>query len=227
MRGEARLVWFIVGACVLALVVLALVLTFVRFNQLSMARSLCDEAKRQLLVELRGRHALVPAYIGTLQQVTTRDLSTVELALASAERAPFGPRGAAAERALTRAVDDAAQIPNQVTDRASASDSSLAMQTNPREELETTIALLHGQLNVLTERIRSGARIYNANVDLYHRQRERAVSRLFQNVFKARELFTEAQSQGPSTEAESEQSFTDAQSEEQSGARDHTRPAGS
>ena len=227
MRGEARLVWFVVGVCVLALVVLALALTLLRFNQLSMARSLCDEAKRQLLVELRGRHALVPAYIGTLQQVTTRDLSTVELALASAERAPFGPRGAAAERALTRAVDDAAQIPSQVSDRAIASDSALAMQTGPREELDTTIALLHGQLNVLTERIRSGARIYNANVDLYHRQRERALSRMFQNVFKSREPFTEARPEGPSAEAESEQSFTEAESEEQSGARDHTRPAGS
>lgn len=82
------MVWFIVGACVLALVILALTVTILRFNQLSMARSLCDEAKRQLLVELRGRHALVPAYIGTLQQITTRDLSSVELALASAQRAP-------------------------------------------------------------------------------------------------------------------------------------------
>lgn len=219
------MVWFIVGACVLAFVVLALVLTFLRFNQLSMARSLCDEAKRQLLVELRGRHALVPAYIGTLQQVTTRDLSTVELALASAERAPFGPRGAAAERALTRAVDDAAQIPSQVSDRAGATDSTLAMQTSPREELDTTVALLHGQLNVLTERIRSGARIYNTNVELYHRQRERVVSRLFQNVFKAREPFTEAQHEVPFTEAQSEQPFTEMQSEEQSGAQDQTGPA--
>ncbi|WP_350269384.1 LemA family protein [Brevibacterium sp. CBA3109] len=212
------MVWFIVGACVLALVVLALVLTLLRFNQLSMARSLCDEAKRQLLVELRGRHALVPAYIGTLQQVTTQDLSSVELALASAERAPFGPRGAAAESALTRAVDDAAQIPSQIGDRAIATDSSLAMQASPRDELDTTIALLHGQLNVLTERILSGARIYNTNVDLYHRQRERVVSRLFQNVFKAREPFTEVQPQ---------QTFTEAQPQQQSGAQDQSGPAGS
>ncbi|MDN6374398.1 MAG: LemA family protein, partial [Brevibacterium aurantiacum] len=77
------MVWFIVGACVLALVILALTVTILRFNQLSMARSLCDEAKRQLLVELRGRHALVPAYIGTLPQITPQDLSFVELALAS------------------------------------------------------------------------------------------------------------------------------------------------
>lgn len=212
------MVWFIVGACVLALVVLALFLTLLRFNQLSMARSLCDEAKRQLLVELRGRHALVPAYIGTLQQVTTQDLSSVELALASAERAPFGPRGAAAESALTRAVDDAAQIPSQIGDRAIATDSSLAMQASPRDELDTTIALLHGQLNVLTERILSGARIYNTNVDLYHRQRERVVSRLFQNVFKTREPFTEAQPQ---------QTFTEAQPQQQSGAQDQSGPAGS
>ncbi|SMX88871.1 LemA family protein [Brevibacterium antiquum] len=212
------MVWFIVGACVLALVVLALFLTLLRFNQLSMARSLCDEAKRQLLVELRGRHALVPAYIGTLQQVTTQDLSSVELALASAERAPFGPRGAAAESALTRAVDDAAQIPSQIGDRAIATDSSLAMQASPSEELDTTISLLHGQLNVLTDRILSGARIYNTNVDLYHRQRERVVSRLFQNVFKAREPFTEAQPQ---------QTFTEAQPQQQSGAQDQSGPAGS
>ncbi|MDN6135772.1 MAG: hypothetical protein L0J03_16950, partial [Brevibacterium sp.] len=82
------MVWFIIGVSVLALVVLALVLTILRFNQLSMARSLCDEAKRQLLVELRGRHALVPAYIGTLQQITTQDLSSIELALATARAHP-------------------------------------------------------------------------------------------------------------------------------------------
>lgn len=210
------MVWFIVGACVLALVVLALALTLLRFNQLSMARSLCDEAKRQLLVELRGRHALVPAYIGTLQQVTTHDLSSVALALASAERAPFGRRGAAAESALTRAVDAAAQIPSQVSGRSIAADSTLAMQTDPREEFETTIALLHGQLNVLTERIRSGARIYNTNVDLYHRQRERALSRLFQNVFRAREPFTEA-SAGPESQKQPA-------AQEQSAAQERTGP---
>lgn len=200
------MVWFIIGVSVLALVVLALVLTILRFNQLSMARSLCDEAKRQLLVELRGRHALVPAYIGTLQQITTQDLSSIELALASAERAPFGHRGAAAESALTRAVDDAAQIPSQVSGKAIVTESTLAMETNPREELDTTIALLHGQLKVLTERILAGARIYNTNVDLYHRQRERGLSRLFQNVFRAREPFTAPEP------------------EEQSGAQDQAGP---
>lgn len=211
------MVWFIVGACVLALVILALTVTILRFNQLSMARSLCDEAKRQLLVELRGRHALVPAYIGTLQQITTRDLSSVELALASAQRAPFGPRGAAAENALTRTIDEAAQIPSQISDRAIAADSSLAMQTGPREELDTTIALLHGQLNVLAERILAGARIYNTNVDLYHRQRERAVSRLFKNVFKAREPFTETDQERSSAEAEPQDQF---------GAQNRTESAG-
>lgn len=221
------MIWFVVGICVLVLVVLALVLTFLRFNQLSMARSLCDEAKRQLLGELSGRHALVPAYIGTLQQVTTRDLSSVELALASAERAPFGSRGAAAESALTRAIDDAAQIPSQISDKTIATDSTLAMQTNPREELDTTIGLLHGQLTVLTERIRSGARIYNTNVDLYHRQRERVLSRLFQNVFKAREPFTEAQPDEPFTAAQPDQAFTEALPEEQFGAQDQPGPAGS
>ena len=212
------MVWFIVGACVLALVILALTVTILRFNQLSMARSLCDEAKRQLLVELRGRHALVPAYIGTLQQITTRDLSSVELALASAQRAPFGPRGAAAENALTRTIDEAAQIPSQISDRAIAADSSLAMQTGPRDELDTTIALLHGQLNVLAERILAGARIYNTNVDLYHRQRERAVSRLFKNVFKAREPFTETDQERSSAEAEPQDQF---------GASNRTGSAGS
>ena len=213
------MVWFIVGACVLALVILALTVTILRFNQLSMARSLCDEAKRQLLVELRGRHALVPAYIGTLQQITTRDLSSVELALASAQRAPFGPRGAAAENALTRTIDEAAQIPSQISDRAIAADSALAMQTTgPREELDTTIALLHGQLNVLAERILAGARIYNTTVDLYHRQRERAVSRLFKNVFKAREPFTETDQERSSAEAEPQDQF---------GASNRTESAGS
>ena len=69
-------VWFIVGGCVLAaLIILFIVLTVLRFNQLSMARSLCDEAKRQLIGEIRARHALVPAYIGTLQQIAGQDLS--------------------------------------------------------------------------------------------------------------------------------------------------------
>ncbi|GAA1850361.1 LemA family protein [Brevibacterium marinum] len=196
------MLWFILGACALAVVViLALVMTFLRFNQLSMARSLCDEAKRQLIIALRARHALVPSYIGTLQQITTSDLGPVELALASAERAPFGPRGAAAESALTRAVDDAAQIPSSVGDRAVAGDSTPVMQTSPREELDTTVELLHGQLTVLTDRIVSGARIYNTNVERYHRQRELLLSRLFQNVFKAREPFSRMEAQSPSEPA--------------------------
>lgn len=191
------MLWLIVVACLLvALVVIALVLTILRFNQLSMARSLCDEAKRQLIVELRARHALVPAFIGTLGQITGSDLSRVELALASAERAPFDRRGAAAENALTEAINAAARIPGTRSDKTLASESTLALGGDLREELDTTVALLHGQLTVLTERILAGSRLYNTNVERYHRQRRRFLSRLFQGVFRARELFTEAREPG-------------------------------
>ncbi|MEY9259188.1 LemA family protein [Brevibacterium sp. H602] len=186
-------VWFIVGGCVLAaLIVLFVILTVLRFNQLSMARSLCDEAKRQLIGEIRARHALVPAYLGTLQQIAGQDLSRLELALASAERAPFDHRGAAAENALTDAVDDAALIPAALTERSLTSDAARSQRAAVNEEIDTTIQLLHGQLQVLTERILAGARFYNTNVERYHRQRARLVSRLFGGVFKPRAPFTEA-----------------------------------
>ena len=186
-------VWFIVGGCVLAaLIILFVVLTVLRFNQLSMARSLCDEAKRQLIGEIRARHALVPAYIGTLQQIAGQDLSRLELALASAERAPFDHRGAAAENALTDAVNDAALIPAALTERSLTSDYARSQQAAVNEEIDTTIQLLHGQLQVLTERILAGARFYNTNVARYHQQRMRPFSRFFGRVFKARDPFTEA-----------------------------------
>lgn len=186
-------VWFIVGGCVLvALIILFIVLTVLRFNQLSMARSLCDEAKRQLIGEIRARHALVPAYIGTLQQIAGQDLSRLELALASAERAPFDHRGAAAENALTDAVNDAALIPAALTERSLTSDYARSQQAAVNEEIDTTIQLLHGQLQVLTERILAGARFYNTNVARYHQQRMRPISRFFGRVFKARDPFTEA-----------------------------------
>ena len=186
-------VWFIVGGCVLAaLIILFIVLTVLRFNQLSMARSLCDEAKRQLIGEIRARHALVPAYIGTLQQIAGQDLSRLELALASAERAPFDHRGAAAENALTDAVDDAALIPAALTERSLTSDAARSQRAAVNEEIDTTIQLLHGQLQVLTERILAGARFYNTNVARYHQQRMRPFSRFFGRVFKARDPFTEA-----------------------------------
>lgn len=185
------MVWFIIGGCVAAaLLVLLLVFTILRFNQLSMARSLCDEAKRQLIGEIRARHALVPAYIGTLQQMTGNELSTIALALASAERAPFGHRGAAAENALTEAVDEAALIPT-ANERSLTSGPAGAPQPAVNEEIDTTIQLLHGQLQVLTERILAAARFYNVNVERYHRQRMRPISRLFTSVFKPREPFTE------------------------------------
>ena len=186
-------VWFIVGGCVLAaLIILFIVLTVLRFNKLSMARSLCDEAKRQLIGEIRARHALVPAYIGTLQQIAGQDLSRLELALASAERAPFDHRGAAAENALTDAVNDAALIPAALTERSLTSDYARSQQAAVNEEIDTTIQLLHGQLQVLTERILAGARFYNTNVARYHQQRMRPFSRFFGRVFKARDPFTEA-----------------------------------
>ena len=185
------MVWFIIGGCVAAaLLVLLLVFTILRFNQLSMARSLCDEAKRQLIGEIRARHALVPAYIGTLQQMTGNELSTIALALASAERAPFGHRGAAAENALTEAVDEAALIPT-ANERSLTSGPAGAQQPAVNEEIDTTIQLLHGQLQVLTERILAAARFYNVNVERYHRQRMRPISRLFTSVFKPREPVTE------------------------------------
>ncbi|QUL79751.1 LemA family protein [Brevibacterium sp. SMBL_HHYL_HB1] len=185
------MVWFIIGGGVAAaLLVLLLVFTILRFNQLSMARSLCDEAKRQLIGEIRARHALVPAYIGTLQQMTGNELSTIALALASAERAPFGHRGAAAENALTEAVDEAALIPT-ANERSLTSGPAGAQQPAVNEEIDTTIQLLHGQLQVLTERILAAARFYNVNVERYHRQRMRPISRLFTSVFKPREPFTE------------------------------------
>ncbi|SMX64363.1 Uncharacterized conserved protein [Brevibacterium iodinum ATCC 49514] len=186
-------VWFIVGGCVLAaLVIVLVILTVLRFNQLSMARSVCDEAKRQLIGEIRARHALVPSYIGTLGQSPGQDLSRLELALASAERASFDHRGAAAENALTAAIDDAALIPTAVTERALTSDFARSQQAAVNEEIDTTIQLLHGQLQVLTERIIAGARFYNTNVERYHRQRNRPISRLFKKVFKSRVPFTEA-----------------------------------
>lgn len=186
-------VWFIVGGCVLAaLIVLFVILTVLRFNQLSMARSLCDEAKRQLIGEIRARHALVPAYLGTLKQIAGQDLSRLELALASAERAPFDHRGAAAENALTDAVNEAALIPAALSERPLTSDYARSQQSAVNEEIDTTIQLLHGQLQVLTERILAGARFYNTNVERYHRQRIRPISRLFGGVFKARAPFTEA-----------------------------------
>ena len=196
------MVWFIIGGCIAAaLLVLLLVLTILRFNQLSMARSLCDEAKRQLIGEIRARHALVPAYIGTLQQMTGNELSTIALALASAERAPFGHRGAAAENALTEAVDEAALIPT-ANERSLTSGPAGAQQPAVNEEIDTTIQLLHGQLQVLTERILAAARFYNVNVERYHRQRMRPISRLFTSVFKPREPFTElAGDEGGATSA--------------------------
>ncbi len=200
------MIWLVTAACALALLILvALVVTIVRFNQLSMARSLCDEAKRQLLVELRARHALVPAFIGTLQQITSADFSQLELALASAERAPFGTRGAAAETALSRAIDAAAIVPGRGAGGASpapgeesaTAGAPLTLREGMREELETTAHLLHGQLEVLAERIVAGARIYNTNVDRYHRQRRRFLSRLFNTVFKPREVFDVNGTVGP------------------------------
>lgn len=187
------MVWSIVGGCIVAALVIAfVVLTVLRFNQLSMARSVCDEAKRQLIGEIRSRHGLVPAYIGTLQQIAGQDLSTLELALASAERAPFDRRGAAAENALTEAINDAALIPTAITERSLTSDFARSQQATVNEEIDTTVQLLHDQLQVLTERILTGSRFYNTNVERYHRQRQRPISRLFTSVFKAREPFTEA-----------------------------------
>ncbi|RBP68191.1 LemA family protein [Brevibacterium sanguinis] len=190
------MIWIITACALGLLIVVALVMTIVRFNQLSMARSLCDEAKRQLVVELRARHALVPAFIGTLQQITAADLSQVELALASAERAPFGTRGAAAEAALTRAIDEAALAPGAHGSRDSSSGStaraaeeSVTVRDGMREELEVTVQLLHGQLEVLAERIAAGARFYTTNVDRYHRQRSRFLSRIFHSTFRPRETF--------------------------------------
>lgn len=186
------MVWTIIAAAAVSVLLIgAVMLVILRFNQLSMARSLCDEAKRQLVVELKARHALVPAYIGTLQQVTTRELSSLELALASAERAPFGPRGAAAENALTAAIDGAALIPGTRSGPAGGADATTSVQAGMRDELETTVLLLHGQLTVLSERIVAVSRLYNANVDRYHRQRTRFLSRLFGRVFRPREHFTE------------------------------------
>lgn len=190
------MIWTVIAVGILsALLAVSVMLMILRFNQLSMARSLCDEAKRQLLVELRARHALVPTYIGTLQQITTRDLRSVELALASAERAPFGPRGAAAENALTRAIDDAAHLQSRLGDTAqapvAAGGPDTVTATDMRDELDTTVELLHGQLSVLSERIVSVARIYNANVDRYHRQRGRLTSRLFGRVFHPRVRFAD------------------------------------
>lgn len=194
------MIWTIIAACAAsALVVAAVMLIILRFNQLSMARSLCDEAKRQLVVELRARHGLVPAFIGTIGQVTTRDLGSLELALASAERAPFGPRGAAAENALTAAIDDAALLPGRrgggpgtaPADAASAAVATTSAQAGMRDELDMTVHLLHGQLTVLSERIVAVSRLYNANVDRYHRQRGRLLSRIFGGVFRPRDHFTE------------------------------------
>ncbi len=121
-----------------------------------------------LVVELKARHALVPAYIGTLRAGDDPgpERPRTRPRLRRARRL----RPARCGRRERPVHGDRRCGPHPDHPRGGA-DATTSVQAGMRDELETTVLLLHGQLTVLSERIVAVSRLYNANVDRYHRRR--------------------------------------------------------
>ncbi|WP_029088066.1 hypothetical protein [Brevibacterium album] len=165
---------WVLGAVLLAgLGALGWALT-VRFNQLSMNRSLTDEARRQYVYACRSRHGLVPTYAVAAREVLGDVVETHRLeGAARAAQQPAVHRGPAEYRLTLCIAEVAARI------RAEASD--------PQRSATASRALAYDlvrQLRIQETHIGAAVRHHNSSVQAYEDRRILAGSLPWRWIFR-------------------------------------------
>lgn len=162
---------WIVLVVVIALVAVAVVLLTIRYNQLSLNRSLTREARRQFDVARSARHGLIPVYLAAARRVLGSDprIGELESAMTTAQAVRTRVDAGVAERVVTDAV-------RAVSAGARAKDIAAEAPVRVVEDLAS-------QLEAHETHISAAVRHHNASVRGYARRRSRVLSTPWRGVY--------------------------------------------
>lgn len=145
-------VGIVVGVAVLVVVVVLGAWTIWAYNHLVRLRNLVQESWRQIDVELRRRHDLIPNLVESVRGYAAHEsgvLADVTAARAAADGAAAGPAAAAAqETALTQALGRLFAV----------------AEAYPALRATESFQMLQEELANTEDRVAAGRRFYNANV---------------------------------------------------------------
>ncbi|HET7659658.1 MAG TPA: LemA family protein, partial [Oryzihumus sp.] len=171
-------VWIVIGV----VVVLLLLWAVSTYNGLVKLRNLVQEAWRQIDVELKRRHDLIPNLVETVKGYAAHERGTLEDVMKARSAAMAGGQGPAAaaqsENVLTQALGRLIAVAEAYPD-LKANQNFLSLQ----QELSST-----------EDRIAAGRRYYNANVRELNTKVETVPSNIFASMFHiTREEYFEAE----------------------------------
>lgn len=163
--------WFVLVA-VLALVAGIVVLLTIRYNQLSLNRSLTREARRQFDVARAARHGLVPVYVDAARRVLREDprIADLESAVVAAQTVRTRIDAGVAEHVVTDAVRVVAAGTREKETAAEA----------PARFADDLLF----QLEAHETHIGAAVRHHNASVRAYTRRRARILSVPWRGVYR-------------------------------------------
>ena len=144
----------------------------IRFNQLSLGRSLCAEARRQFDAARATRRGLLPVFQSEASRLlgsSAPSVTALEAAVATASSARSRTDAGAAEHAVTDAVRAVA-----VTLREQAAAGGTV----------TWLKDLYGQLEEHETHISAGVRHHNASVRSYMRRRRGLLSLSYRGLYR-------------------------------------------
>ena len=156
---------------IIVLVVLVVLYGVLQYNGLIRLRNVVQESWRQIDVELKRRHDLIPNLVETVKGYASHERETLE-AVISARTAAVAPGSTVAQQAVQE------NVLTQALGRLFA-----VAEAYPNLKANESFLALQNELTATEDRIAAGRRFYNANVRALNTKVETVPSNVVANVF--------------------------------------------
>ncbi len=176
---------------IVVLIVLVLLYGVLQYNGLIRLRNVVQESWRQIDVELKRRHDLIPNLVETVKGYAAHERETLEAVIAARTRAVAPSSGPAQQ-----AQDE--NVLTQALGRLFA-----VAEAYPNLKANENFLALQNELTATEDRIAAGRRYYNANVRALNTKVETVPSNIVANMFHVQraeyfEVDDQAQREAPS-----------------------------
>jgi LemA protein len=161
----------IVLIIIVVLIVLVLLYGVLQYNGLIRLRNVVQESWRQIDVELKRRHDLIPNLVETVKGYAAHERETLE-AVISARTAAVAPGSSVAQQAQQE------NVLTQALGRLFA-----VAEAYPNLKANENFLALQAELTGTEDRIAAGRRFYNANVRALNTKVETVPSNIVANMF--------------------------------------------
>ena len=156
---------------IIVLVVLVVLYGVLQYNGLIRLRNVVQESWRQIDVELKRRHDLIPNLVETVKGYASHERETLE-AVISARTAAVAPGSTVAQQAVQE------NVLTQALGRLFA-----VAEAYPNLKANESFLALQNELTATEDRIAAGRRFYNANVRALNTKVETVPSNIVANLF--------------------------------------------